>query len=170
MRAKRAITIAAILVIAGYAAYPFATLYQLQFAARHGDAPTLSRMIDWSSVREGIKEDICDLVLEEPSDPAKKGELPAFGASFVRGVTGTSVDRQFTAEALASAAQPASTGKDDASITWAFFTGPTRFSVHVTLIGETEPIRAELALTGLWWRVVRVRIPSSLLVESHLRA
>ena len=53
--------IGALLVIAlAYVIYPYATLYRLGLAIRHGDAATLESMVDWYAVREGIKEDICD--------------------------------------------------------------------------------------------------------------
>lgn len=170
MHGRWAIIPALALVGLGYTAYPFVTLYQLQSAIRGGDATALSRLIDWSSVREGIKEDICDLVLDEPGDIAKKGQLPAFGASFVRGVTGSSVDREFTAEKLAGLVQPAAPSNDDASISWAFFSGPGRFAIDVTVSGHTEPVKAEMAFTGLRWKVMRIWIPATMLMEGHWSA
>ncbi len=171
MRIARAIV--AVLILAGgsYVAYPFVTLYQLRTAVRDGDTAALGKLIDWSSVREGIKEDICDLVLDEPGDTAKKGQLPAFGASFVRGVTGNSVDREFTAERLADIAHPASPStNDDASISWAFFASPARFSIAVSVIGHVEPVKAEMELTGLRWRVRRIWIPATILQDGHWMA
>ena len=56
-----------------------------------------------SSVREGIKEDICDSVFDQPSQAS--GKLPPFGAGFVRGIASNAIDSAVTPEALASAAQ-----------------------------------------------------------------
>ncbi len=170
MRGRWVIVAALVLVVGGYLTYPFVTLYQLRSAVRGGDATALSRLIDWSSVREGIKEDICDLVLDEPGDVAKKGQLPAFGASFVRGVTGNSVDREFTAEALAGIARPSTPSNDDASVSWAFFTGLAQFAVNVSIAGQAEPIRADMELTGLHWKVVRIWLPAALLARGHWTA
>ena len=168
---SRWVLIAAVAVAGvGYAAYPFITLYQLESAVRDGDAPTLTKLVDWYSVREGIKDDICDLVLDEPSDVAKKGLLPAFGASFVRGVTGSSVDREFTAEKMANIGQPATQSNGDASLGWAFFSEPTRFIINVKIVGQTEPVRAEMALSGMRWKVTRVWLPESLLKQGHWTA
>jgi len=169
MRARKPIIAGVLSSLALYAGYPALTLYQLQSAVRDGNATTLSRFIDWPAVRQGVKEDICDLVLDEPGDPAKKGELPPFGASFVRGVTGASVDHTFTAEALANMGHPIEPRHDDAQIDWAFFSGPLRFNVHVSVAGVTDPVRAELALTGWRWQVIRVWIPPALLIENRLR-
>ena len=170
MRHRWGIIAALVIVGFGYAAYPFTALYQIHSAVRGGDAPALSRMIDWSSVREGIKEDICDIVLDEPGDIAKKGQLPAFGASFIRGVTGSSVDREITPEKLAGIAQPAAGSNDDASITWAFFSSPSRFLIEVTVTGHAQPVKAEMAFTGFRWKVVRVWIPTTMLVQGHWTA
>lgn len=170
MRGRWPIIAALALVGLGYTAYPFVTLYQLHSAVRGGNAKALSHLIDWSSVREGIKEDICDLVLDEPGDVAKKGQLPAFGASFVRGVTGSSVDREFTAEKLAGIAQPPAPSNDDGSISWAFFSSPGRFAIEVTVAGQAEPVKAEMELVGLHWKVTRVWIPATMLVQGHWSA
>jgi hypothetical protein len=170
MRRRWVLIAAVAMATVGYAAYPFVTLYQLESAVRDGDALTLADLVDWYSVREGIKEDICDLVLEEGSDVAKKGLLPAFGASFVRGVTGSSVDREFTPEKLANIGQPDAQSNGDASIGWAFFSAPARFIINVKIVGQTEPVRAEMALAGLRWKVTRVWIPETLLKQGHWAA
>ena len=59
--------LAAVLAIGvGYAAYPYVTLYRLDNAIHTGDAATLRALVDWPAVREGIKEDICDNVADDP--------------------------------------------------------------------------------------------------------
>ena len=62
-------------------------------------------MVDWYSVREGIKEDICDLVIDQPQQAQDGGQLPPFGAGFVRGIATNVIDKQVTPEALVAAAQ-----------------------------------------------------------------
>ena len=88
-----------------YGIYPYVTLYRLGQAIRSGDAARLETMVDWTSVREGIKEDICDLVIDQPPLEQADGRLPPFGAGFVRGIATNVVDRQVTPEALVAAAQ-----------------------------------------------------------------
>jgi len=170
MRGKRLVLSALVATCAVYAAYPFVTIYQIQRAVRGGDAPALTALVDWPSVREGIKEDICDLVLDEPSGTADSGRLPAFGASFVRGVTGSSVDKEFTPEKVMHMTTPAASADDDASITWAFFSRPDRFIVDVTVAGQAKPVRAEMDFTGFRWMVRRVWIPETLLKQGHWTA
>ena len=150
-----------------YAAYPFITLYRLRSAVRNGDTPTLALLVDWYSVREGIKEDICDLVLEEAGDVANGGRLPAFGVSFVRGVTGSSVDREFTPANMTSIVRAAADNHTaDASIEWAFFTGPGQFSAAVQTEAARQPIRIRFDFSGTRWQVSRVWLPDKLLVRA----
>src|SRR5277367_142397 len=97
MRARWPILATFVILGAGYIGYPYATLYRLDNAVRHSDAATLRALVDWYSVREGLKEDICDMVLEGPADSRpvearRENELPPFGASFVRGMTGNALD------------------------------------------------------------------------------
>ena len=99
-----------VVVALAYGAYPYLTLYRLGQALRHGDASMLQSIVDWPSVREGIKEDICDLVIDAPKEAKRGDRLPPFGASFVRGISANVVDTNVTPEALAAAArQPAGT-------------------------------------------------------------
>src|SRR6476646_5996170 len=98
MVGRKSVAGALLAVALAYVIYPYATLYRLGLAIRHGDATTLQSMVDWSAVREGIKEDICDLVIDEPKDARANGQLPPFGAGFVRGIAGNAVDAKVTPE------------------------------------------------------------------------
>src|SRR5215213_9228256 len=142
MQLRRSLLVAMLSMGVAYVAYPYITLWQLGQAIRNGDAATLHSLVNWPKVREGIKEDICDL----PPDPSQaSASLPAFGSSFVRGVMANKVDRHVTPEAvvaavsaagpvgapppdrlshLASAVVPADASPSigaDVRISWAFF-------------------------------------------------
>ncbi len=171
MVAKKPILGAMLAMSCAYVAYPYVTLYRLGQAVRQGDAPTLESMVDWYSVREGIKEDICDLVTEEPPE-AKSGRLPPFGASFVRGIAINSVDRRVTPEALVSAVQQPPSAKPaspDAplEVSWAFFASPSQFVVDLRAPGADEPIRVQLDFRGGAWQVTRVWLPADLLTQAR---
>ncbi len=130
-------------------------------------------MVDWPSVREGIKEDICDLVTDEPQQVQNDGRLPPFGAGFVRGIATNVVDKRVTPEALVAAAQsPHSAetrGNAALQVSWAFFSGPAAFSVDLTAPGQSEPIRLQLDLRGGAWQVTRVWLPAELLGRAKAR-
>jgi len=164
--------IGALMVIAlAYVVYPYATLYRLGLAIRHGDAATLENMVDWYAVREGIKEDICDSVFDQPSQAA--GKLPPFGAGFVRGIASNAIDSAVTPEALASAAQQseAASAPQGASVrvSWAFFAGPSAFAVELASPGQAAPIKLQMELRDGSWQVTRVWLPPRLLVEANAR-
>lgn len=154
-----------------YAAYPYVTLYRIGHAIRGGDARTLETLVDWPSVREGIKEDICDYVVDDPGSKAGNS-LPPFGASFMRGIASSSIDRTVTPQALAAAGsngaahakQPAAEMRGaDVHVEWAFFDSPTTFQVDLKAPGQTQPIRMEMTMHHGEWRVDRVWLPVDLL-------
>ena len=164
--------LAAILAIgAGYVAYPYATLYRLDRAIHHGDATALQTLVDWPSVRQGIKQDICDRIGNDPAQKVSDGELPAFGASFVRGVTTNAVDEQVTPQrlvALAHSDAGTSTPRGaDTHVSKAFFTGPTDFEVSLKVSGQPGPIRLRMTLQDADWRVTRIWLPPRLLQEAN---
>lgn len=117
--ARRALALVAVCV-AAYGLYPYVTLFYLADAIRRGDEASLEPLVAWESVREGIKEDICDAVLAEPDsqtadarpvdaaegrsirDPSR---LPPFGFSFVRGIAANAIDAMVTARGIVSAAR-----------------------------------------------------------------
>lgn len=147
-----------------YLGYPYATLWRLDTAVREADAATLQTMVDWYAVREGLKEDICDMVLDEPANARPSNELAPFGASFVRGMTGNAVDHTVTPETLVSMTHTISTPPSaDPHVVWAFFMNPMEFSVHLRTEVAAEPIRVVMELRGLRWQVRRVWLPNELL-------
>lgn len=168
--------IGAFLVVAlAYVVYPYVTLYRLGQAVRQGDAATLQSMVKWDSVREGIKEDICDLVIDEPPQARASGQLPPFGAGFIRGIATNVIDRQVTPEALvaAAAAPPQDTKQADSGgavqVSWAFFAGPSEFMVDLSTPGQATPIRLQMDLRNGSWYVTRVWLPPQMLGQSNTR-
>jgi hypothetical protein len=154
-----------------YGIYPYVTLYRLGQMVRGGDAAALQSMVDWAAVREGIKEDICDLVIDQPQQAQASGELPPFGAGFVRGIATNAVDQRVTPEALVAVAQHPGPGRgpqDEAlQVSWAFFISPSAFVVDLSSPGRATPIRLQLDLRRGAWQVTRVWLPVELLAEAH---
>jgi hypothetical protein len=174
MVGKKPIIAALLAVALAYVVYPYATLYRLGQAIRHGDASTLQSMVDWPAVREGIKEDICDLVIDQSSEAKASGQLPPFGAGFVRGIAANVVDARVTPEALVAAAQQPDVKKPlrqgaAVQVSWAFFSGPAEFQVDLYAPGQIEPIRLQLDLRYGAWQVTRVWLPAELLGQANTR-
>jgi hypothetical protein len=187
-RVRRGAIGATVAVLALYAASPYVTLYRLRAAALSGDAATLATLVDWDDVREGIKEDICDLVLDDPSAPAAQKAsvqptaLPPFGSSFVRGIASNEIDSMVTPQRLVVALRPAFATPSDmllhrttapslfsVALDRAMFSGPTRFMVALHAAGVPGRIRLQLDLRNGGWRVTRAWLPPEFLEASNAR-
>ncbi len=167
MRAKWAFLATVMGVGAAYIGYPYLTLYRLGLAIQAADAASLESLVNWPTVREGIKEDVCDIVAEQ-SGPKGDNELPAFGASFMRGIASSAIDQAVTPQALLAAtstvpASPPTPRGADVHVNWAFFDSPTTFMVSLQALGQTEPVKLEMDLHHGTWRVQRVWLPTDLL-------
>ena len=168
MRVRWPIFAALLTVGIGYAAYPYITLYRLGVAIQGGNAKMLEKLVDWPAVREGIKEDICDLVVDGPVAKTVT-QLPPFGASFIRGIASGAIDRAVTPQALLAATstlpeKPPSRGlSTELHVNWAFFDSPTEFTVSLQMSSQTEPIKLEMDLLHGTWRIRRVWLPSEML-------
>ncbi len=173
MFAAKPLLAAVLAVGVGYVAYPYVTLYRLGHAIRSGDAATLQALVDWPAVREGIKEDICDYVADDPEATASAGKLPAFGASFVRGIAANVVDQQVTAEGLVDMTLHQSDGMAThgaaVQVNWAFFHDPTDFIVSLDAPGQQEPIKLLMSLKDATWQVTRIWLPPALLLHANAR-
>jgi hypothetical protein len=171
MRARWPLLATVLSVGVAYIAYPYVTLYRLGSAIQGADAATLESLVDWPAVREGIKEDVCDLGTDVPGPTQTAGQLPPFGASFVRGITSSSIDKAITPQALLAAATstlpanppPQQQRGADVHVNWAFFDSPTSFLVSLQARGQSEPIKLELDLRNGEWQVMRVWLPAELL-------
>jgi len=171
--AAKPILAAVIAAGVGYAASPYAALYRLDYAVRTGDAATLQTLVDWPSVREGIKEDICDGLAGDPEQTIEHGKLPAFGASFMHGIAVNAVDRQVTPEALVDLSRHDNTTADESNtsigVNWAFFDDPSAFDVVINVPGHQGPVRMQMTLQDLHWRVTRIWLTPHLLQQANAR-
>lgn len=173
MLGKKPIIAALLTVALAYVAYPYVTLYRLGSAIRHGDGPTLETLVDWPAVREGIKEDICDLVIDETPEAKAGGQLPPFGAGFMRGIAANAVDARVTPQGLVAvahnpAAKPANRGAN-VHVGWAFFAGPTGFVVDLRAPDLDSPVHLQMDLRHGVWQVTRVWLPPELLGQTNAR-
>jgi hypothetical protein len=169
MRARWPLIATVLSLGVAYFAYPYVTLYRLGSAIRSADAATLESLVNWPAVREGIKEDVCDLAVDIPG-PRTGGELPPFGASFMRGIASSTIDQAVTPQALLAATSTVPSSRAapsgaDVRVNWAFFDSATTFMVSLQPPGQGEPVKLELDFRHGEWRVQRVWLPSELLTS-----
>jgi hypothetical protein len=187
MRAKP-ILCTLVLLAAAYIAYPYLALYRLQAAIANGDTARLAALVDWDQVRQGLKDDIAEQLVQEPVDPPELAEqpvartqnavaaLPPFGSSFIKGIASKAVDETVTPDALARMARPVdeaeATEPDpvnagslrDARVSWAFFESPDTFMLWLhTPAGGKQPLKLRMGLRDGAWKVIRIWLPPALL-------
>jgi len=141
MRAKWPVLAAIVTLSAVYICYPYATLYRLDIAMRQADAVALGSLVDWYAVREGLKEDICDMAADQPRDARPSNELPPFGAGFVRGIAGNVLDQMVTPETVVSMTHPRATSL--ASHQYSVVTEARAAVVSTPALGQDAPSASE---------------------------
>jgi hypothetical protein len=99
--------------------------------------------------------------------------LPAFGASFVRGIATNSVDQDVTPEALVQMTHSHATGAATHGVAmqviWAFFRDPTNFIVSLDTTGQPGLLKLQMSLKGATWQVTRIWLPPALLAKTNAR-
>lgn len=184
MLIRRAVTPFILLALA-YVAAPYVVVWRLSSAMEHGDAVALRQLVDWGSVRAGLKEDIAEGLVGPGSVNQNASvqtigvdTLPPFGASFAAGIAGSVVDHDVTPEHLVATLhqlQPAETNAGPmppVGVRQAFFDGPTSFVLEVRCPGQfadDAPLRLRLAISDGVWKVVRAWIPQDLIDEANSR-
>lgn len=144
MKSKRLVAVVLVLLL-GIAAYwywsPFLALRQLQTAARNGDAEEFNRHVDYSRLRESLKDQFSTLVTQKLGAPKDSGNpLAALGSIIGLGLVNQFVDLMVRPETVMAAmshgrlARPA--------------TGPTSAPAPGQAAPENSPPSAEGAQAG----------------------
>ena len=127
-----------------YAASPYVALWRMSVALRSHDVASLRSEIDWSRVRDGLKQELTGALpdADQPTIEAVKpasvttasdDELPEFGESFAKTAVGNVVDEDCDPEHVEAMfgsrpSQPAGiVAQARQMLAWAFFTGPKTF-------------------------------------------
>jgi hypothetical protein len=188
MVGKRSMIAVVAVVALAYAVTPYIVLWRLASALRDGDARTLEALIDWNSVRDGLKEDVADGIVGLPEDATATTQLaantlPPFGASFISGIAGSVIDRDVTPQHLVALirqlapAEPTAVGpltlmKSLAGVDHAFFDGPASFTLRIRCAGQEAddtPLRVRMEMHDGAWRVMRAWIPQDLIERANAR-
>ena len=162
-----------VLLATCYVGGPFLTLWRITRALDRADLDALQTLVDWSAVRQGLKDDIAEGVIGMPVQTlVASNTLPPFGASFIAGIAGTAVDRAVTPEGLLEAARrldpppgPATAAPFPVIVAAGFCT-PTQFDLHLRAPGQDadeEPLHVRLVFRAGGWQVMRVWIPQDLM-------
>ena len=169
MLARTPIIAAAILLAAGYAGSPCLALYRLNHAMNSGDVATLSQLVDWASVREGLQEDIADQVSDvaDPKAVAAGAQLAPFGFSFMRTIASRAVSEQVTPQNVVTMLRRRESSRHGLGLRLAYFDGWSRFMVRLGSSAESRDVRLQLDLEDGNWRVTRVWLPLQMLRHNN---
>jgi hypothetical protein len=185
MSSKPILSVLAIVAVA-YMAYPYVALYRLQAALGSGNPDSLAAMVDWDQVRDGLKQEIADQVVDPPAPVRATAQLasnvlPPFGSGFVKGIAAKAVDDAVTPETVARMIRPAAVDEGAANpleaiatartrIEWAFFDNPTTFTLWLrtpSMARADAPVKLRMQLVDGDWKITRVWLPPSLLQASR---
>ena len=176
MRAAKIAILVLLAVSVVHVASPYAAAWRMWNAALSGDADTLAGLIEWDSVRRGIKDDIAEGIVGMPAHEVEvSNTLVPFGSSFMAGIAGNIVDRDLTPERLAIALRALQkSGGIGGSIVKAWFTWPDRFQVFLRMPGQADedpPLRVEMRWRspiekGWGWQIVRAWVPQDLMEQA----
>ena len=176
MRVRKSVASGLLLLLMIYAISPYVALWRLKSAIDSGDVSSLEAAIDWRSVRDGIKQDIADGIIGPVDSDLSANTLPAFGASFMAGIAGSSVDHDFTPQNIVTVMRQLQSSETSinpfACFDWAFFESPTRFNVTINL-PDSDPdeghLRLRMELHRGWWMLKRAWIPQDLMERASQR-
>lgn len=155
----------------GYlAASPWMTLQQMRSAAEMRDIDALAAHIDFSSVRDSLKDQIQVILAQAAAESAERGS--SFGEieqAFAGAVVGQLIDQLVTAEGLRVLMSESTNSRDAFSIgasVSAFKATGTRYASlnrFVVTIENPKGEEAELVLhrQGLGWKLADIRLPAS---------
>jgi hypothetical protein len=163
-------------LIAGWFYYtPYLAVKNMRQAAESKDSVTLSRYINFPSVRESLKGSLNAKMLFEMGKMKDQNPFAALGAAFAMALVGPMVDAMVTPEALAMmmkgekpstekgkpAATPASAGSDPEVETLMGYENFDQFVVSVRKKGTSdEPIALVFQREGLVsWKLTAIRLP-----------
>jgi hypothetical protein len=186
IRAATAAVIAAALLAGGaYLGSPFYTAWQLRAAARSGDRDRLEQLVDFPQVREHLKSQVENRLLEAlRKDPKlNHGSLAAFGALLAPALTDRIIDSVVTADGIATVIRYGKVdhagGRSGSGTDAEGHTSAAKPHLHVSssykdldhvamTIRDTDDSRhlaavVTLSRTGLFsWRATRIDLPALL--------
>ena len=166
---RRLLILLAIL-LAAYIGYPYLTLYWIDHALLTNDKAALERLVDFPRVRETLKAEVKLALLAKAHKEAENRPILGIFGSALAGMLApplvdSAVDGMVTPEAILNSETVVEHRQRNESfidfVTYAFFSSPTAFTVDLKdpEKPESPTITAVMALSGLRWRVVAVKLP-----------
>lgn len=163
------ISIGIFILILGYVAYPFLTVYRLGGALVTGDAATLETLVDWPKVRESIRSQfkafLAEQMRHQQQMPQSGFEAAgtmiglALADKIIDGAMETYVSSNAFVDGRKGWALPKDASELASRVIYAFFTSPTDFRVDLRPPDnavDDRPITFLMSMSGGAWKLDRV--------------
>ncbi|RAI35884.1 DUF2939 domain-containing protein [Rhodoplanes serenus] len=168
-------------------AWPYYVAYELARAVEAGDPVTIERRVDWTTLRQGLREELNTMFLAHLAKNAR-GESDALGqgiaalvgpalidravdayanpkaiAALVERGRAVALDQSATAsDSLSAAGAPEPRKIDLKNVRYAFFTG-NPFTFKIEVVPQGEGVTSPAILLFKWsgdWQLVRLFLPT----------
>lgn len=156
--------VAGFVVALVWTAWPYWAIYDLQTALLNGDKVRLASRVDWTSVRDGVRDDLkaaysSKIVAIDP-------RMQTLSEAYSRAAIDSVVEQQINPEALSAMAQSgANVSEPMAAVRYAFFQGsPLVFRMDLGATFSTQDERTIYLLEwNFGWRLKRIIVAPYLL-------
>lgn len=160
--------VAVVLFVAVWTAWPYWAIYDLQTSLDRGDKVRLASLVDWTSVREGIRDDLKAAYTNKivAPDPRIQALSQAMSSAAIDRV----VDAQVNPSSLAELTRSGFGASDPmGQIRYAFFEGsPLVFRMDIGPVGSiSEQQTIYLLEWSLGWRLKRIIVAPYLLKQQR---
>lgn len=157
-----------VLFIAVWTAWPYWAIYDLQTALDRGDKVRLASLVDWTSVREGIRDDLKAAYTNKIIAPDPR--VQALSQAMSSAAIDHMVNQQINPSSLSEIAKAGFGGENPmGSIRYAFFEGsPMVFRMDIGPVDSlSEQQTIYLLEWNLGWRLKRIIVAPYLLTPQR---
>lgn len=156
--------IAVVVFVALWTVWPYWAIYDLQTSLNSGDKVRLASLVDWTAVREGVRDDLKAAYTNKivAPDPRVQALSQAISGAAIDRI----VDQQINPSTLSEIAKSGFGGEDPmGQIRYAFFEGsPLVFRMDIGPVGSiAEQQTIYLLEWNLGWRLKRIIVAPYLL-------
>lgn len=160
--------VAVVLFVAVWTAWPYWAIYDLQTSLDRGDKVRLASLVDWTSVREGIRDDLKAAYTNKIVAPDPR--IQALSQAMSGAAIDRIVDAQVNPSSLAELTRSGFGASDPmGQIRYAFFEGsPLVFRMDIGPAGSiSEQQTIYLLEWSLGWRLKRIIVAPYLLKQQR---
>jgi hypothetical protein len=170
-----------------YVAWPYYAAYRLADALEAGDQIALDELVEWPTLREGLKADISAALMAKSSTELKedaRGIATAFAAAIGPMLAERLVSTYVTPQGLARLIQARKTKNGEqgeshnatlgfkdqiwAKVHYAFFVNPTAFQIRMSNPGaaRSDHVVAMFRFKFFGWKLARIYLPKNFMDDS----